>query len=271
MVPLGVRRRSADFQSAVSPICNRQGGRRPNAPGLSDGQQNTNLRYGRLKIGSNLQSAFRNLQLDAGQVSDPFFPIGIFLLVRISIFGFRIFQITPHASRSPFPPLPRVNFKKIRTKSNQSAPFRTFPHLKTILPFIRVYQCSSVVGKKFKKSSRPTANSRFSLPIYSRGTLISRRRRRMATSGQHESETIYEHHKSKTTRQPGPPRSPGRACPPSQRQGRPAPLRHARTRNRINVGTISAPNCTTFLKRNDRSPLYQPLTTQNCTTSNVTN
>src|SRR5437588_12261268 len=44
------RRRSADFQSAVSPICNRQSVQKPSASGLGDGPQNTILRYSRLKI-----------------------------------------------------------------------------------------------------------------------------------------------------------------------------------------------------------------------------
>src|SRR5438309_6692928 len=44
------RGRSADFQSAVSPICNRQSVQKPSARGLGGGPQNTILRYSRLKI-----------------------------------------------------------------------------------------------------------------------------------------------------------------------------------------------------------------------------
>src|SRR5438045_6374297 len=44
------RGRSADFQSAVSPICNRQSVQKPSARGLREGRQNTILRYSRLKI-----------------------------------------------------------------------------------------------------------------------------------------------------------------------------------------------------------------------------
>ena len=47
---LSPRGRSADFQSAVSPICNRQSVQKRKRPCLGDGPQNTILRYGRLKI-----------------------------------------------------------------------------------------------------------------------------------------------------------------------------------------------------------------------------